>query len=159
LAERDSKNPRVRTPATRLASISAPARSRAVAGAIAIAAAALTGCGDSPEKEVRSTLKKLIAAVRERDASTVCEIVLSRSLSAPGREREVARAKDEALCKRNFGHSGEFQNASGFDVTVGRVTVNGRTARVVARLNPPSAGLTVWHLAQIDGRWRLLLGD
>jgi hypothetical protein len=117
-----------------------------------LACAAITaGCGSSeptPEDQVRSVLATFATATERHDYATLCDKVLApRLLSGL---QQIGLPCEVAL-RNSLGRVIKPR------LSVGRVTVNGRTAtaqvKTSAQNEPPSSDTV--ELVKVGGRWRI----
>jgi predicted PilT family ATPase len=114
--------------------------------------ALLAGCGGDDEKDAEQTVRDFVTALRERDADTFCEDLVTEDFL--GEFSGATGDKAEDSCKR------ELKSLTGLEkvrlVKVERTKVDGDDASVTAVIERQGQRLKqVYRLKQEDGDWKL----
>ena len=121
---------------------------RSVIAAVLAAAALLSACGRSEEREVRATLERYAEAVEKKDYQALCDDLLSRDLI--DNLRRVGKPCEIAL-------QDGLEDVQEPTIEIRSVKVEGDTASAVARTdaaNQDPSEDTI-RLAKEDGAWRV----
>jgi predicted lipid-binding transport protein (Tim44 family) len=116
--------------------------------------ALLAGCGGDDKKDAEQTVRDFVTALRERDADTFCNDLVTKEFLGQFSGATGDKAKES--CKR------EFSNLSGLRVELVRIektTVDGDHATVTAVLDRQGQRITQeLRLKKEDGDWKLAGG-
>jgi ketosteroid isomerase-like protein len=113
--------------------------------------ALVAGCGGDDDEDARQTVRDFVTAVRERDADTFCDELVTEEFLG----QFTGATGDEAheSCKR------ELQNLTGLRVKLESIKgtkVDGDTASVTAVIVREGQRLRqVYRLKKEDGDWKL----
>jgi hypothetical protein len=116
-------------------------------------AAALAGCGGGDDKkDAQQTVRDFVTALRERDADTFCDKLLTKDFLGQFSGATGDKAKD--ACKR------ELRSVTGLQqvrlVKIERTKVDGDNASVTAVIRRQGQPLKqVYRLKKEDGDWKL----
>ena len=125
-------------------------------GALICLLAVLAGCGGGDDKkDAEQTVRDFVTALRERDADTICDELVTKEFLAQFSFATGDKAK--ASCKR------ELKNLTGIQqirlVRVERAKVDGDNASVKAEIDRHGQRSTqVYLLKKEDGDWKLAGG-
>ena len=124
-------------------------------GALICLLAVLAGCGGDDKKDAQQTVRDFVTALRERDAETICDELVTKDFL----ERFSGATGDQAKasCKR------ELKNLTGIQQTrlvkLERTKVDGDNASVKAEIDRHGQRFTqVYRLKKEDGDWKLAGG-
>ncbi len=118
--------------------------------ALVVVGAAVCGCGGGPsdEEQVRSTVDAFGRATAAKDYRQICDRLLAPQLVE--KVRSVGLSCEAAL-KRGLGDVRDPK------LTIGKVTVNGESARVEVRTSATGEPATrgALKLTRLRGQWRI----
>jgi siroheme synthase len=124
-------------------------------GAIICLLAVLAGCGGDNKKDAEQTVRDFVTALRERDADTFCDDLVTEEFLEQFSGATGDKAKDS--CKR------ELRSLTGLErirlVKVERTKVDGDKASVTALIDRQGQRFKqVYRLKKEDGDWKLAGG-
>ena len=125
-------------------------------GALICLLAVLAGCGGGDDKkDAEQTVRDFVTALRERDADTICDDLVTKDFL--GQFSGATGDQAKASCKR------ELKNLTGIQqirlVKVERAKVDGDNASVTAEIDRHGQRFTqVYRLKKEDGDWKLAGG-
>jgi ketosteroid isomerase-like protein len=125
-------------------------------GALICLLAVLAGCGGGDDKkDAEQTVRDFVTALRERDAETVCDELVTKDFL--GRFSFATGDEAKASCKR------ELNNLTGIQqirlVKIKRAKVDGDSATVTAEIDRHGLrSKQVYRLKKEDGDWKLAGG-
>jgi predicted PilT family ATPase len=124
-------------------------------GAIICLLAVLAGCGGDNKKDAEQTVRDFVTALRERDADTFCEDLVTEEFLEQFSGATGDKARDS--CKR------ELRSLTGLErirlVKVERTKVDGDKASVTALIDRQGQRFKqVYRLKKEDGDWKLAGG-
>jgi ketosteroid isomerase-like protein len=124
-------------------------------GAIICLVAVLAGCGGDDKKDAQQTVRDFVTALRERDADTICNDLVTEEFLEQFSGATGDKAKDS--CKR------ELTSLTGLErirlVKVERTKVDGDKASVTALIDRQGQRFKqVYRLKKEDGDWKLAGG-
>ena len=124
-------------------------------GALICLLAVVAGCGGDDKKDAEQTVRDFVTALRERDAETFCDELVTKDFL--GQFSGATGSQAKASCKR------ELKNLTGIEqirlVKVERTKVDGDTASVTAEIDRHGQRFTqVYRLKKEDGDWKLAGG-
>ena len=114
--------------------------------------ALLAGCGGDDKKNAEQTVRDFVTALRERDADTFCDDLVTKDFLGQFSGATGDKAKES--CKR------ELKNVTGLEdvklVKIQSTKVDGDEATVTAALQRQGLRQTqVYRLKKEDGDWKL----
>jgi predicted PilT family ATPase len=114
--------------------------------------ALLAGCGGDDNKDAEQTVRDFVTALRERDADTFCDDLVTEEFLGQFSGATGDQAKDS--CKRELSKLTGLQDVR--LVKIDRTKVNGDEASVTAVIRRQGQRLTqVYRLKKEDGDWKL----
>ena len=125
-------------------------------GALICLIAVLAGCGGGDDKkDAEQTVRDFVTALRERDADTFCDELVTKDFL--GQFSGATGDEAKASCKR------ELKSLTGIQqirlVKVERTKVEGDNAAVTAEIDRHGQRFTqVYRLKKEDGDWKLAGG-
>ena len=125
-------------------------------GALICLLAVLAGCGGGDDKkDAEQTVRDFVTALRERDAETFCDELVTKDFL--GQFSGATGDQAKTSCKR------ELKNLTGIQqirlVKVERTKVDGDNASVTAEIDRDGQRFTqVYRLKKEDGDWKLAGG-
>jgi siroheme synthase len=124
-------------------------------GAIICLLAVLAGCGGDNKKDAEQTVRDFVTALRERDADTFCDDLVTEEFLEQFSGATGDKARDS--CKR------ELRSLTGLErirlVKVERTKVDGDKASVTALIDRQGQRFKqVYRLKKEDGDWKLAGG-
>jgi ketosteroid isomerase-like protein len=125
-------------------------------GALICLLAILAGCGGGDDKkDAEQTVRDFVTALRERDAETFCDELVTKDFL--GQFSGATGDQAKTSCKR------ELRNLTGIQqirlVKVERTEVDGDDASVTAEIDRHGQRFTqVYRLKKEDGDWKLAGG-
>jgi siroheme synthase len=124
-------------------------------GALICLLALLAGCGGDDKKDAEQTVRDFVTALRERDADTFCDDLVTEEFLEQFSGATGDKAKDS--CKR------ELTSLTGLErirlVKVERAKVDGDKASVTALIDRQGQRFKqVYRLKKEDGDWKLAGG-